>query len=262
LTGPLTPTVRSDEQLGGRVRGVLRLVALVLWAIIALAFWFGARQAGVNPVAFLLGGVEALAAQPWAPAGVLLLYLARPLLLLPITVANLAAGFVLGPFAGLALALGGTLASASVGYTIGRTLGSESLAQSLPARWRVLRVLRRRTFESVVAGGLMYLHADAVNLPAGLMRVPFPLFLAGIAVGNALTMTSAVLAGSSVDGDLSAATVQVDVGTLALALTLFTLSLLLASWLRRRNARVEASSRYNARQPAGARSSVDRAGDS
>ena len=243
MTGPTGPTVRSGEQPGGRVRVALRVVAVGLWASIALAFWFGARQAGVGPVAFLLAGVQALAAQPWAPLGVLALYLARPLLLLPITVANLAAGFVLGPFAGLALALGGTLASATVGYAIGRALGSASLARTLPARWRVLRVLHRRTFESVVAGGLMYLHADAVNLPAGLMRVPFPLFLAGIAVGNALTMTSAVLAGSSVDGELSAATVQIDVGTLALALTLFTGSLLLASWLRRRHARLEAVSR-------------------
>lgn len=241
---------------------VLRMVALALWVSIALAFWFGARQADMSPVAFLLAGVETLAAQPWAALGVLALYLVRPLLLLPITVANLAAGFVLGPAAGLALALGGTLASASVGYTIGRTLGTASLARALPERWRVLRVLRRRTFESVAAGGLMYLHADAVNLPAGLMRVPFPLFLAGIAVGNALTMTSAVLAGSSVEGDLSSASVQVDVATLALALTLFTCSLLLASWLRRRQARNEGSSRYNAPQPAGARSSVDRAGDS
>jgi uncharacterized membrane protein YdjX (TVP38/TMEM64 family) len=103
--------------------------------------------------------------------------------------------------------------------------------------------LRRRSFESVVAGGLMYLHADAVNLPAGLLRIRFRVFLAGIAVGNALTMTSAVLAGASVEGSLTDATVNVDGTTLWLALGLFTVSLALASWLRKRQPPHEAVSR-------------------
>jgi uncharacterized membrane protein YdjX (TVP38/TMEM64 family) len=81
----------------------------------------------------------------------------------------------------------------------------------------------------------MYLHADAVNLPAGLLRIRFPVFLAGIAVGNTLTMTSAVLAGASVEGGLVGAKVAVDGTTLWLALGLFAVSLALASWLRRRN---------------------------
>ena len=214
----------------------LRLVALGLWSVLLIAFWQGARQAGVGPLDYLFTGIEDLAARPWAPAGVLALYLARPVLLLPITVANLASGFVLGLVPGLALALMGTLASATVGYGIGRALGSADLAHALPARWSLLRTLRRRSFESVVAGGLMYLHADAVNLPAGLLRVRFPVFLAGITVGNSLTMTSAVLAGSSVEGSLRDATVAIDARLLVLALTLFALSLTLAWLLRRRHA--------------------------
>lgn len=213
----------------------LRLVALGLWSVLLIAFWQGARQAGVGPLDYLFTVIEELAARPWAPAGVLALYLMRPLLLLPITVANLASGFVLGLVPGLALALTGTLASATVGYGIGRALGSADLAHDLPARWSLLRTLRRRSFESVAAGGLMYLHADAVNLPAGLLRVRFPVFLAGITVGNSLTMTSAVLAGSSVEGSLAEATVAIDTTTLLLALALFTLSLTVAAWLRRRH---------------------------
>ena len=87
-----------------------------------------------------------------------------------------------------------------------------------------------------MAGGLVYLHADAVNLPAGLLRIRFPVFLAGIAIGNTLTMTSAVLAGSSVEGGLREATVAVDGVALPLALVLFAVSLVLASWMRRRHA--------------------------
>jgi phospholipase D1/2 len=213
-----------------------RAIALGVWSLLLIAFWQGARQADLGPLDYLLSAIENLATRPWAPAGVLALYLMRPLLLVPITVVNLAAGFVLGALPGWGLAMIGTLASASIGYGIGRLLGTVGLADELLGRWPLLRTLRRRGFASVVAGGLMYLHADAVNLPAGLMRIRFRVFLAGIAVGNLLTMTSAVLAGASVEGSLVDATVAVDRTTLWLALGLFAVSLALASWLRRRHA--------------------------
>lgn len=225
-----------------RTRVRLRAVAIVAWSLLLVAFWYGARAADMGPLDYLLTTVEQLATQPWAAAGLVVLYLVRPLLLVPITFVNLASGFVLGLAPGLALALTGTLLSATVGYGIGRALGSAGMATSLPARWSVLRVLRRNAFASVAAGGLMYLHADAVNLPAGLMRIRFPVFLAGIAVGNALTMTSAVLAGASVDGSLRDTTLTVDPAILVPALAMFMLSLTLASWLRRRHARAHARS--------------------
>jgi len=235
------PKRGEPEARTRRLRMTFRAVALVLWSLLLITFWVGARQADTGAVEFLLASIEHLAARPWAPAGVLALYLIRPLLLVPITVVNLTSGFVLGAWPGLALALTGTLASASVGYAIGRLLGTFGLASALPERWPILRTLRRRGFESVVAGGLMYLHAEAVNLPAGLMRIRFPVFLAGIAVGNTLTMTSAVLAGASVEGGLRDATVAIDGTTLLLALALFTVSLALASWMRRRNAPARAN---------------------
>jgi uncharacterized membrane protein YdjX (TVP38/TMEM64 family) len=219
---------------------LLRGATLVLWLILLIAFWQGARRADVGPVAYLFTSVEQLAAQPWALAGVFALYLVRPLLLLPITIVNLASGFVLGVLPGLGVALAGTLASASVGYGIGRLLGSFEHTSTLTARWPILRSLRRRSFESVAAGGFMYLHAEAVNLPAGLLRIRFPAFLAGIAVGNSLTMTAAVLAGSSAEGSLLGTTVAYDSVTFVLALALFALSLTLASLLRRRRARAGA----------------------
>ena len=220
---------------GPRLRTATRAMALIVWSLLLLAFWQGARQADIGPLDYLLTIIEDLATRPWAPVGVLALYLMRPLLLVPITVVNLTSGFVLGALPGLAFAMTGTLASASIGYVIGRLLGTAGLAGGLAVRWPLVGALRRRSFESVVAGGLMYLHADAVNLPAGLLRIRFPVFLAGIAVGNTLTMTSAVLAGASVEGGLVGADVAIDGTTLWLALGLFTVSLALASWLRGRN---------------------------
>jgi uncharacterized membrane protein YdjX (TVP38/TMEM64 family) len=221
-------------------RVLLRGATVVLWSILVVAFWLGARGADAGPLDYLFLGIDRVAAWSWAPVGVFALYLVRPLLLVPITVVNLASGFVLGLVPGLALALVGTLASASIGYGIGRMLGSFGRVSAAATRWPILRSLRRRSFESVAAGGLMFLHAEAVNLPAGLLRIHFPVFLAGIAVGNSLTMTSAVLAGSSVEGSLRGTAVAIDGVMLGLAVALFTLSLTLASWLRRRHARAGA----------------------
>lgn len=215
-------------------RTTFRAIVLAAWTVVLALFWWGAQRSDAGPVPFLLGLIEQASSSPWAPVALLGLYLARPLLLIPITVANLATGFVLGAWPGIALALAGTLLSASTGYAIGRFMGSAALTARLAERWSIVRMLRRRAFESVVAGGLMYLHADMVNLPAGLLRVRMPVFLAGIVLGNALTMTTAVLAGASVEGRLDRATVSVDTTYLALAGGLFVLSLALAYALRRR----------------------------
>jgi uncharacterized membrane protein YdjX (TVP38/TMEM64 family) len=155
------------------------------------------------------------------------------LLLVPITVLNLASGFVLGAFAGVPFAMAGTLLSASAGYGVGRFMGDTGRTADVAARSPIGRALRRRSFESVVAGGLMYLHADMVNIPAGLVRMRFGLFLSGIALGNALTMTTAVLTGASVEGRLVDARVSLDLRYLALAAVLFAVSLALAYALRR-----------------------------
>lgn len=222
------------KQRAWTLRGTFRAIVLVAWTVVLAAFGWAAQRADAGPVPFLLGLIEQASSSPWAPVALLGLYLARPLLLIPITVANLASGFVLGAWPGIALALVGTLLSASSGYAIGRFMGSAALTVRLSERWAIVRMLRRRSFESVVAGGLMYLHADMVNLPAGLLRIRVPVFLSGIVLGNTLTMTTAVLAGASVEGRLDRATVSVDTTYLALAGGLFTLSLVLAYTLRRR----------------------------
>ena len=153
---------------------------------------------------------------------------------MPVTLLNLASGFLLGPWWGVAFGLTGVLLSSAAGYRVSRFFGSAELAEKLSARWPLVRMLRSRGFEAVIAGGLMYLHADAVNLPSGVMRLRFPVFLAGIALGNALTLTTAVLAGASVEGRLADAAVTVKPVYLALAAALFLVSLVLAYLVRKR----------------------------
>lgn len=197
-------------------------------------FWLTSRAADAGPLQVLTAAIDDARHSPWAPLVLLGMYAARPFLLVPITVANLASGFLLGPAWGIALGMVGTLVSASVGYLIGRTMGRSGLPDDLTERWPFVSLLRRRSFVSVVAGGLMYLHADLVNVPAGLLRIRFPLFLLGIAIGNLLTMSTAVLTGASVEGDLRGASVSLDPWYLAAAALLFLLSFGVAYLLRSR----------------------------
>lgn len=207
---------------------------LVAWTLLLVGFWLGARRADAGPVTFLLTSIDEVARAPWAALALLCFYLLRPLLLVPITVLNLATGLVLGPVQGLPFAMAGTLLSASVGYGIGRAMGSAEMIERLSSRWRLVRSLRTRSFETVVAGGLMYLHADMVNVPSGLLRVRFPTFLLGILFGNSLTLSTAVLAGASVEEGLADATIRLEPDYLVLAAILFIVSVGLAFVLRRR----------------------------
>ena len=212
----------------------LHITVLLVWATLLAAFWLGARRADMGPLEYLLGAIGGLSQRPWAPAGLLALYLFRPLLLMPVTLLNLASGFFLGPLWGVVLGITGVLLSSTVGYGMGRSFGSVELAKNLSARWPLVRTLRSRSFETVLAGGLMYLHADAVNLPSGLLRIRFPVFLAGIVLGNALTLVTAVLAGSSVEGGLVDATLTVKPVYLAIAAALLLVTLVLAYLVRKR----------------------------
>ncbi len=222
---------RPHQAARGRVpRGLV----VGAWAVVVAAFWATVLATDGGPLDTLAAGLDVAAAGAWAPWALLAAYALRPLLLIPITVINLASGFFLGAWPGLAVAMTGTLLSASIGYGLGAGLRSSHDVERWAGRWRFVTMLRRRGFESVVAGGLMYLHADMVNLPAGLLRIPVPRFLAGIVIGNALMLTTAVLTGAAVDGTLADARFEVDVGLLAAAGALFAFSLALAAVLRKR----------------------------
>lgn len=213
---------------------ILRLTSLSTWALLLIAFWIAARQADAGPVEYLMGVADEISRLSWAPVAMLALYLLRPVLLVPVTLLNLTSGLLLGPLLGIALAMAGTLLSASMGYGMGRLLGSAELAANLSSRWPFVRMLRARSFEAVVGGGLMYLHADMVNMPAGILRIHFPTFLLGITFGNSLTLTMAVLAGASVEGNLANASLSLNLEYLLIAGSLFLVSVLLAQLLRKR----------------------------
>jgi uncharacterized membrane protein YdjX (TVP38/TMEM64 family) len=131
--------------------------------------------------------LQALAAEPWAPLLVIGVYVIGGLVAFPLLLLIAATAAAFGPVLGLAYALAGSLASASVTYAIGIALGRDTLRAIIGPRLK--RVQRR-----IVKGGVLAIAAirlipvapyTVVNLVAGASEIRFGAYVAGTILGLA-----------------------------------------------------------------------------
>ena len=73
---------------------------VLAWATLFGAFWYVAHTREQNPVELLVSILQGLQASRYAVLWLLLVYLVRPLLLLPVSVLTVFAGFLFGPVIG------------------------------------------------------------------------------------------------------------------------------------------------------------------
>lgn len=229
------PKVGASGQERG-LKGVSNLykyLVAAFWLTSLVAFWLFARAQGETPVALLNSLLTSLQAYPLSPLLLLGLYLVRPLFLLPITLLTLASGLLFGAFWGFFYAAVASLASASVAYLFGRFF-----THDLPGRfgWALSARLQRYPFETVLLSRFLLLPGDLVNYLAGFLRVRYAAFLAATAVGGVPGLLVGVLAGASLEGDLSGG-VQLNAWYLVASATLLVLSLG-GSWIIRRRTRL------------------------
>lgn len=223
-----------------------RWLALALWALAVALFW-GLAQRRPGGASGLLGELlTVLADSRYALPALLGVYLLRPLLLLPITLLTVFAGFLLGLAGGLAFALAATLASASVAYALARRLApppgdppgeapDASPGGAPGALRRLRRRLRRNAFEAVLTARLALLPGDLVNYAAGALRVPFAPFAVATLLGGLPGLTVGVMAGRALQplGAFEARGVRLEPGYLLASALLLGASLLAARRLRR-----------------------------
>jgi uncharacterized membrane protein YdjX (TVP38/TMEM64 family) len=109
------------------------------------------------------------------------------LIAFPVLILIAATAATFGPVAGLAYAVAGSLASASVTYAVGLALGRDTLRSVIGPRLK--RVQRR-----IVSGGVLAIAAirlvpiapfTVVNLVAGASDIRFGAFMAGTVIGMA-----------------------------------------------------------------------------
>lgn len=189
---PVETLVCLDHALPGPARRALKLrvramVTLMIGLTAAVCLLPELAPNGAERAAAMLAEAAQWRDELAVVPSVLALFVLAGLLRVPVSLAVLACGLVLGPWLGGALALAGALVSAAVLYGLGRRLGRRQVRRL--AGWRVNRVSRALARHGIMAMMLLRLMPVAafpvVNLVAGASVVSFGDFLVGTLVGMA-----------------------------------------------------------------------------
>jgi len=212
-----------------------RIAVGLLWVGLIVGYQVWAIQSGIGPTETARRVVDSLDGTIIGIAIFLALYLLRPLVLFPATGLTVAAGFLFGPWLGLAIVVIAANASAMVTYAVGRWFGSGT-SRTISGDGRLARYrarLHERTFETVLIMRLVLLPYDVVSYLAGVLHVrPLP-FLAGTAVGSIPGTIAFVLFGASIER-FDGAVPSINPWTLLASFALLGVSLALVRVVRRR----------------------------
>ncbi|WP_398480025.1 VTT domain-containing protein [Tardiphaga sp.] len=135
----------------------------------------------------LLETLHSIEGSPWAPLAIVAGFIIGGLVLFPVTVMIAVTAAALGPWIGLGSALVGTLASASLLYTVGRIVGIKPVQRMLGPRLR--RIQNKIVGNGIIAVVLIRMLPLApfslVNMAAGASGVRFRDFIIGTVIGMA-----------------------------------------------------------------------------
>jgi len=157
-------------------------VALVLWCI-----WTFTPLREYATLEALTALAQELEGMRTTPLIVLAVYVIGGVILLPVSVTIAATGLVFGAWPGLLYAIGGTLASAAVTYSIGALIGQEKLNRLGGKRAETLNSkVGAKGLRTVIAIRIVPVAPFAViNVVLGASRVRFKDFMLGTALGMA-----------------------------------------------------------------------------
>lgn len=202
------------------------------WLVLIGGFWLVASNRGLSPLELLVEILQALQASPFAVLWLLIIYLVRPLFLLPVSVLTVFAGFLFGAWLGLVWSSLAAVASAALAYWLARlATGSRNLQ-----RGKTARRLRENAFEAVLTMRLASMPGDPINFLCGALRVPIWPFLAATAIGGMPGVVIGVFAGASLEGNFSFQGVSIRWEFVAISAVMLVAGLLLSRWVRARNA--------------------------
>ena len=205
-----------------------------LWLFALFGLWLYLRGQGASPAALLGATLDGLRGSPSAPLWLLLVYLARPLLLLPITLLTVAAGMLFGAVWGGAYAAAGALVSSSLAYVFGRWFGRDGVGD---VSGRLSR-LTERPFETVLLCRFLGVPGDLVNYAAGYLKIGFWAFACATFIGGAPGILAGTLAGASLTS-VSGARLSLRWEFLLASAALLLVSLAVSWGVRRRSNRLQ-----------------------
>jgi len=209
-----------------------RLIStLLVWFSIIATLLIYAKTNNLTIMALMQNSLIKIAEHRFAPLFLIMVFLIRPVLLLPVSILSAFSGYLFGPIFGLLYALIATSASASIAFGIARLFAKD---KEVSNDTKLLDGLRRNTFESVLLSRLTFVPGDLVNYSAGFIRANYWQFLLATVIGGLPGLTMTVLAGSAIEGDFSYSGININKYYLLASLVLLFISLFLARVLRRR----------------------------
>lgn len=225
-TSPQQPWLQSHGQ---------KAVALVFWLALLIAYQWYASVNELSPLQVVQRLLNFLGNGLWGPLLYILLYAVRPLILFPSTVLTLAGGFVFGPVLGVLYTLVASNTSATLAYFVGRFFGQGMLkeegGESLIQRYA--RRMRANSFETVLVMRFIFLPYDAVSYLAGFLRIRYLPFLLATVLGSIPGTIAFIGFGASIE-NFDGGAPSLNPTTLAFAVGIFVLSLVLARIFRKR----------------------------
>ncbi len=240
----MNPSTETTSHTKQRIVAALRrewpkLLGMAIWLSLLVTYWQYVRLNGITPLESVQRLVEFMAS---SGAGVLiyiLVYMLRPVVFFPATLMTLAAGYLYGPFLGVAVVVVASNLSSMVAYTIGRFFGEGILDQSSNSGvlQQYAERMRRNSFETVLIMRFIFLPYDLVSYFSGFLRIRWQGFLLATALGSIPGTIAFVLFGASIEGGFNGELPQLNGTMLAVAVLMFVVSLGLSRWFRRREAR-------------------------
>jgi phospholipase D1/2 len=167
------------------------------WKFTPLADWLTAER--------VVEWVETFSTYWWAPYALALLYTPASIILFPRPLLTVAAAVAFGPWKGFAVAMGGVLLNALLGYIAGRQLDPRIVKRCGGAKMdRVGKALRKEGFLAVATVGLVPIAPFFVEMLAfGALRLKLWHVLLGVALANTPGVLGGTLLGDQLHAVLS-----------------------------------------------------------
>ncbi len=192
LVDDLMPAPEQRNGTRSRVAGLLGVV--IALALVALAWRFTPLGAWLRFDELVRYG-DWIGDQPLAPLMVVLAFVVGGFLVVPVMLLIGVTAIVFGPVEGTLYSFAGALASASVIYALGRSLGRDAVRRLAGRRLNELsrRLARRGLLAVVLVRMLPIAPFSMINIVAGASHIGWRDFLFGTAIGLApgIIMTSA-----------------------------------------------------------------------
>lgn len=174
------------------------------WLLFLACYGLYMAHLGRSPASLIENSVDWLKRDPFGQPVYVLLFVTRPLHMIPASILSVVAGYCYGTVHGLLLALFASLISAQVMYELGARLGGSSSPPDSNSRlFTYQEKLRNHAFTTTVLMRWISLPYDPCSYLAGALRVSRPTFQVATLIGNIPGTLTCALFGAGIHGHFS-----------------------------------------------------------